>query len=385
MAGLLDTLNNPLMGLAAGLLSARAPGGTFGGGLSQGLNNMMGMQQAALSGGLLKAKLDEIEQAKKERENWTKAVGTPGINPTPYQMSDAELFPGEQPIQGLLNAGTPGTGMYQSDPGVAGLLSMVGPEQGKAFLANAALQKMKGVDQTANIQDYQFLIQQGFTPEQAMERVFKQSNSGADPYYQFLPAVGPDGKPTYLVGNARTGSMVPGSVGGAAYAPAQYSPGLQGDIAGAKVGGEATAKRDVGMAGIGSLIGRARAVLSGEADPTTGEKYEKPTSSGFGSVVDAGAGLIGKSPRGAKEADQLRVISGALVTKMPRMEGPQSNFDVQNYKEMAGQVGDATLPIERRLAALAEVERLWAKYDKSQPASTQPAPSGGPKFLGFEN
>lgn len=365
MAGLLDTLNNPLMGLAAGLLSARAPSGTFGGGLSQGLNNMMGMQQAALSGGLLKAKLDEIEQAKKERENWTKAVGTPGINPTPYQMSDAELFPGEQPIQGLLNAGTPGTGMYQSDPGVAGLLSMVGPEQGKAFLANAALQKMKGVDQTANIQDYQFLIQQGFTPEQAMERVFKQSNSGSDPYYQFIPAVGPDGRPTYLVGNARTGSMVPGSVGGAAYAPAQYSPGLQGDIAGAKVGGEATAKREVGMSGVTGIIDQAESILlSG-----------KPTSSLVGRGLDIVAGAVGASPEGAAESDQLKVLAGHLVSKMPRMEGPQSNYDVQNYKEMAADVGNPTLPIKRRLAALDTLKGIVKRYDNQ--ASSSGGASGG--------
>jgi hypothetical protein len=74
--------------------------------------------------------------------------------------------------------------------------------------------------------------------------------------------------------------------------------------------------------------------------------------------------LTGTSPKGAAEADKLRVIGGILTSKVPRMEGPQSNVDVQLYRETAGQVGDATLPRSRRLAALDTVERLLAKYEK---------------------
>jgi hypothetical protein len=87
--------------------------------------------------------------------------------------------------------------------------------------------------------------------------------------------------------------------------------------------------------------------------------------------VDMAGRLIGYAPPGAREAAQLEAVGGALVAKMPRMEGPQSDFDVQNYRAMAGQVGDKTLPIATRKAALDEVKRLWAKYDK------EPQPAGG--------
>lgn len=132
----------------------------------------------------------------------------------------------------------------------------------------------------------------------------------------------------------------------------EQMPAFKADQAAAVTRAEIDAKKGASMEGIGDTITRAREIL----------QSGKPTESTFGTMVDAGGRLFGTTPEGAPEADQLRVLGGALVSKMPRMEGPQSNFDVQNYKDMAGQVGDSTLPIERRLAALAEVERLYAKY-----------------------
>jgi hypothetical protein len=152
---------------------------------------------------------------------------------------------------------------------------------------------------------------------------------------------------------------------------------------------ESNAKKDQSMSGIGSIIDEARGVLTGAV---------KPTSSKAGVVIDALGAAIGQSPEGAAQADQLKAIGGALVAKMPRMEGPQSNFDVQNYERMAGDVGNPTLPIERRLEALATVEKLWRKYDKSEgnimprneTINAKPAPKSvlkgqvykGHKFLG---
>jgi hypothetical protein len=42
---------------------------------------------------------------------------------------------------------------------------------------------------------------------------------------------------------------------------------------------------------------------------------------------------------------------------------------VELYREMAGQVGDNTIPISQRLAALDQVERLYRKYDISSPVA----------------
>ncbi len=51
-----------------------------------------------------------------------------------------------------------------------------------------------------------------------------------------------------------------------------------------------------------------------------------------------------------------------MVSNVPRMEGPQSNFDVLNYQTMAGKIGDRTAPIEERLGALATLKDLQEKY-----------------------
>ncbi len=60
------------------------------------------------------------------------------------------------------------------------------------------------------------------------------------------------------------------------------------------------------------------------------------------------------------------------------MEGPQSNFDVENYKVMAGRVGDRTLPVAQRMAALTEVENMQKKYAQYNGGSAA-QPSSGPK------
>ena len=135
---------------------------------------------------------------------------------------------------------------------------------------------------------------------------------------------------------------------------------------------ELAGKREYNMSGLGETIDRARSILDGSR-VARGEG-DLPTSSGIGAIGDYLGSVVGKSPAGAAEADQLRALGGVLVSKMPRMEGPQSDKDVENYHLMAGKIGDSTLPISRRLAALDEVEALWRKYDKGSPvAPTQPA------------
>lgn len=83
-----------------------------------------------------------------------------------------------------------------------------------------------------------------------------------------------------------------------------------------------------------------------------------PTSSGFGSMVDKGASFFGATPKGAVAAQQLKAIGGWLVANVPRMEGPQSNFDVDNYKIMAANVANDSLPVDQRAAALNTIKRM---------------------------
>lgn len=87
-----------------------------------------------------------------------------------------------------------------------------------------------------------------------------------------------------------------------------------------------------------------------------------PTGSGIGSAVDSAGRLFGISTDSSEVASQLETVSGWLVSNVPRMEGPQSNFDVDNYKTMAGMIGDRTRPVKERKAALDEVIKLQEKY-----------------------
>ena len=119
---------------------------------------------------------------------------------------------------------------------------------------------------------------------------------------------------------------------------------------------------------------QGKQMLSALTDAETILKGGRATASGIGNVVDAGARMVGVSTPGAQDAARLESLSGWLVANVPRMEGPQSNFDVQNYMTMAGKVGDRTIPIPERLAALQEVRRLHQKYASinGTPMSQQP-------------
>jgi hypothetical protein len=130
------------------------------------------------------------------------------------------------------------------------------------------------------------------------------------------------------------------------------------------------------------------------------------TGSGIGNMVDSAAAFFGKSMPGAESADQLKLLEGALVSKMPKMSGPQSDRDALLYKQMAASIGDPLIPIERKKKAMQKLADLQSKYAgvngvkldfsdaNSQPTNTGGATGswgnsgdnaeGGVKFLGFE-
>jgi len=99
---------------------------------------------------------------------------------------------------------------------------------------------------------------------------------------------------------------------------------------------------------------------------------DKATASLTGTGVDVLAGAVGLSTEGAKAAAQLKAIQGALVAKMPRMSGPQSDKDVLLYREMAGQIGDSTLPVDTRKAALETIRQIQERYAKVPEGSSKP-------------
>ncbi len=99
-----------------------------------------------------------------------------------------------------------------------------------------------------------------------------------------------------------------------------------------------------------SIIGQARPLI------------DKATSSTVGNAVDGALKAFGWSTPGANAAAQLKALEGSLVSKMPKMSGPQSDKDVQLYKDMAGQIGNPSIPAEQRKAAMDTIEELNLKY-----------------------
>ena len=87
------------------------------------------------------------------------------------------------------------------------------------------------------------------------------------------------------------------------------------------------------------------------------------TGSTLGAGVDAVAAAIGKSTEGSKAIARLNVLSYGILSNIPRFEGPQSDIDVQMYKQAAGDFNNRKLPVEDRLAALDALRTILQRYD----------------------
>lgn len=106
------------------------------------------------------------------------------------------------------------------------------------------------------------------------------------------------------------------------------------------------------------------------------------TGSLLGSLRDKSLAAIGKSTPEGEAAAQMKVLGASLTAKVPKMSGPQSDKDVAMYKEAAGNIADPNVPWEQKRAAIATIREI---NNRQLGYSNQgAAPTGGPKFLGFE-
>lgn len=147
------------------------------------------------------------------------------------------------------------------------------------------------------------------------------------------------------------------------------------------MGGPVTAVPVQGQGNQGRKDANEALAIIGDA-----RKYlDSATGSGVGAATDAALGFFGKATEGGKATAQLQALSGALVAKMPKMSGPQSDKDVSLYKQMAADIGNPFTPVEQRKAALDVVEQLQRKYAGLDPMTpSKPVAVPGLKFLGFE-
>ena len=113
------------------------------------------------------------------------------------------------------------------------------------------------------------------------------------------------------------------------------------------------------------------------ADPL----IDEATGSGSGATRDKLASWFGVSTSGSQAIAQLKPLQAAIMMNQPRMEGPQSDKDVQLYREAAGQIGDPTVPGPTKKAALKMIKGLQQKYreigsDLSNPSGKENDPLG---------
>lgn len=101
------------------------------------------------------------------------------------------------------------------------------------------------------------------------------------------------------------------------------------------------------------------------------------TGSYTGKAIDAVGQAFGYATPGSISAQQLKALEGALVAKMPKMSGPQSDKDVALYRQMAAAIGDETIPYERKKAAMDTVREIQERYANLPAGSTKKGGDGG--------
>ena len=383
MAGLLgDSWGDPktqaVMSMAAGLLG----GGNFGQALGRGLGGYQQVMGAAKDAER-QAKADEMvqEQLQWKRDDRTQAQGQQAARQKALGTLQEAMGSGQVTGQELLKLGVPmdliKEAMTVKDMGraeVARTLDVEGPNGSKMVqqLDKFGQPVGQGVaGYTAPVQvnlgdrigfmkpEAGVALPMGQSPESKASNALGWANNALSRQrLGFDMAGGAEavngGKPQFKDGNW---VMPPRGMQPGTSIPAMPQ-------AGAKDANEALA-----------LIDQAKKVIP------------QATGSGVGAGVDWMGRQIGMSTKGDLATGQLQALEGALVAKMPKMSGPQSDKDVALYKQMAGVIGDPTIPVERKLAALQTVEEIQRRY-AGAPMPMMPKPgamgSGTFKILSVE-
>ena len=89
---------------------------------------------------------------------------------------------------------------------------------------------------------------------------------------------------------------------------------------------------------------------------------EAPSSGRLSNIVTGTREFFGGGGEASKADAQLNLLSGALTMKQPRFEGPQGVMDVILYQKLAGDLGNANIPIASRLATIDQMVNLQKKY-----------------------
>src|SRR3990167_2444092 len=251
------------------------------------------------------------------------------------------------------------------------------PTSGAKAMAIPGYEKPRKIEKAIDLGDRQRVVYSDGTTEDMPkaarpDTVLRVENRGAggggNPYYTPVQTAG-----GVMSFNARTGKMEPIDVAGTTVVGSASDPSLQGKIASEKAAGTfeggTAAKTKIGAGKALGLIEQAEKLL-GDA-----------TGSFIGTGVDFAGRSVGLSTKGAKATAQLKALEGGLMMAMPRMDGPQSDKDTALYRQIAGQIGDSTVPTSTRKAALGTIKNLHQKYAGPQQNGNNTAPSAAVEML----
>lgn len=104
------------------------------------------------------------------------------------------------------------------------------------------------------------------------------------------------------------------------------------------------------------------AITEIEGALTPGGLIDTATGSYLGNLFDTAAAAFSFGTEGSEAIAQLAPIADLALKMVPRFEGPQSNFDVQSYKDAAGNLANPNVPVSVKRAAAKEIVRLFRKY-----------------------
>lgn len=245
-----------------------------------------------------------------------------------------------------------------------------------AALLKAQIERSQQKSQPASpaaVQEYEYAKQNGFEGSfQDWKRVAsaQQTAPAGIQEYEYFTKLTPEAQKQFMA--LQRSPVVPQVVnlaGGQALVdrtgtePPKYLTTLQQEteaaaqLARSKATGEATgqaegalAKKSINAMNILETLDLAEPLI------------EASTGSATGAAADKIAAFFGKSLEGDQAIAQLKIVQAHLMTNMPRMEGPQSDRDVQLYREAAGELGDPTVPRGRKKAALTMIRSLQEKY-----------------------
>lgn len=92
-----------------------------------------------------------------------------------------------------------------------------------------------------------------------------------------------------------------------------------------------------------------------------------------GQVRDAAGRAVNQSTEGSRATARLKLLGAKLVANVPRFEGPQSNIDVQFYREAAGDLANPDLSTGERMAAAELMLEIAQRYATPTEAAPPPA------------